>query len=158
MSLKVRKIFNRSLTYLYICQIEMTTMLILTCVKIYFFSMASKPINICSIRTGCQPYWKITYSIVLQTIFHSSIQIKILKLIPILVAFDFGLSWLKQQVSILIIFHFDIRGKLSIIRCDKLLLSTYTFTYFIRYRARTIADSRKRTCDQRVGCLKCFGY
>ena len=36
----------------------------------YFSSMASKLIKICWIRTDSQPCWKITYSIVLQTIFH----------------------------------------------------------------------------------------
>ena len=35
-----------------------------------YHSMASKPINIRWIRTGSQPYCKILYNIVLQTIFH----------------------------------------------------------------------------------------
>ena len=36
--------------------------------KYVFSSMASKPISICWIRTGSQPYYKTMYSIVLHTI------------------------------------------------------------------------------------------
>ena len=38
--------------------------------KMFSFNMASKPINIRWIWTGFQPYWRIMYSIVLETIFH----------------------------------------------------------------------------------------
>ena len=38
--------------------------------RIVIYSPDSKPINICWIRTGSQPYWHIMYSIVLQTVFH----------------------------------------------------------------------------------------
>ena len=48
-----------------------TVILRMLCMKgMSLSSMASKPINIRWIRTDSQPYWKIMYSIVLQTIFH----------------------------------------------------------------------------------------
>ena len=55
----------------------------------FYSSMASKPINICWIGTGPHPYRKIMYSIILQIIF-TNIEIKIIKLISILLAQSFG--------------------------------------------------------------------
>ena len=55
--------------------------------------------------------------------FSTNIEIKIIKLIPVLLARAFGPSGLKIGFN-RIIFHFDIRGKLSIIRCDKYILYT----------------------------------
>ena len=58
------------------------------------------PINIRWIRTDIpQPYWKIMYSIVLETIY-TNIKIKIIKLIPVLVAWTLGLSGLTILVKI----------------------------------------------------------
>ena len=48
--------------------------------------------------------------------FSTNIKIKIIKLIPVFLARAFGA---KKTGFNLIIFHFDIRGKLFIIRCDK---------------------------------------
>ena len=54
--------------------------------------MASKQINIRWIKTGSQPYSKIMYSIVLQTIF-TNIKMKIIKLVLLAQAFgQFGLA------------------------------------------------------------------
>ncbi len=60
-----------------------------------FSSMALKPVNIRWFRTGSQPDRKSMYSTELQTIFY------------------------KYQNKNHIIFHFGIRRKLSVIRCDK---------------------------------------
>ena len=38
--------------------------------------MASKPINICWIRTGSEPYWKIMYSIIFLRIFRFGLKVK----------------------------------------------------------------------------------
>ncbi len=70
--------------------------------------MASKPITICWIRTGSQPDLKIIYSTELQTIFYEY-QNKNHKINATFVGLEGT-------------FHFDIRGKLSIIRCDKYIL------------------------------------
>ena len=51
--------------------------------------MASKQINIRWIRTGPRPYRKIMFSIVLQKVF-TNIEIKIIKLIPGLLAYTLG--------------------------------------------------------------------
>ena len=48
----------------------------------------------------------------------SQIKIKIIKLIPALLDRAFGSSWLTKRVLILD-FYFNIRGKLSTIRCGK---------------------------------------
>ena len=55
--------------------------------------------------------------------FSTNIKIKIMKLIPVFLswAFDRPLG-AKITGFNLIIFHFDIRGKLSVIRCDKYIL------------------------------------
>ncbi len=72
--------------------------------------MASKPITIRLIKTGSQPDWKIIYSTELQTIFYEYQN----KNHTIKTQFWFGFN--------LKIFHLDIRGKLSIILCDKYIL------------------------------------
>ena len=61
------------------------------------FCMASKPINIRWIRNGSLPYWIIMYSNVLQK-FSTYIKIKIIKLIPVLLAWAFGPSQLTKLV------------------------------------------------------------
>ncbi len=67
--------------------------------------MALKPVNIRWFRTGSQPDGKIMYRIELQTIFYEYQN--------------------KNKTGFnRIIFHFDIRGKQSIIRCDKYILWT----------------------------------
>ncbi len=70
--------------------------------------MASKPINIRLIRISSQPYRKNMYSIVLQTNLHNFLD-KNNKT---------GHRHLNANKTELI-FHIDIREKLSIIRCDK---------------------------------------
>ncbi len=76
-------------------------------------SMALKPVDIRWFRTGSQPDWKNMYSIELQTI-SRNIKIKIIQLIPVLSAPRSRRPGLNR-----IIFHFDIPGKLFIIRCDR---------------------------------------
>ena len=56
-----------------------------------FTSMASNLINIRWITTGSLQFWKIMYSIVIQTIF-TNLKIKIIKLIPVLLSQDVGPS------------------------------------------------------------------
>ncbi len=81
-----------------------------------FSSMASKPITIRWIRTGSQPYWKIMYSIVLQIVFHETSYQN--HKIPRALG-PFGANKTDFNLKI---FQFDIRGKLSIIRCEKYML------------------------------------
>ncbi len=67
------------------------------------------------IRTGSQPYWKIMYCLVLQTIF------TIIK-IEIIIKYQFCLPGTnKTSQNLIIFFYFNIRGKLSIIRWNKKL-------------------------------------
>jgi len=89
-----------------------------------FFSMASKPITIRWIKIDSQPDEKIMYSIELQTIFYKY-QNKNHKINTNFVSL--GLRPLKAYKTVfnLLFFHFDICGKLSIIRCDK-------YTYIIK--------------------------
>ncbi len=98
---------------------------------IFFYSMTSKPITICLIRTGSQQDWKIMYSIELQTIFYGY-QNKNHKIITRFVSP--GLLPLRSDKTV-IHFHFVIRGKLYIIRCDKYIFYlsisfTYLFLFF----------------------------
>ena len=54
--------------------------------------------------------------------FSTNIRIKIMILIPVLLARAFGHFWSnKTSFNLIIIIHFNIRGKLSIILCDKYL-------------------------------------
>ena len=69
---------------------------------IIFSSIASKLINICWIRTSSQPYWKFMCSITLH-------------------------AWILKNNQLVSTaprgnIHFNIRGRLSLIRCDKYLL------------------------------------
>ncbi len=68
-------------------------------------SMASKPITIRWIRTGSQPDRKVMYSIELQTIFYEYLN--------------------KNHKIKTADFNLNIRGKLSVIRCDKHILTTH---------------------------------
>ena len=73
----------------------------------FFSTMASKPIYIRWIRTGSEPYRKIMFIIILQTINTSLVSYCLWPLASNKISFN------------LITFHFNTRGKLSIIRCDK---------------------------------------
>ena len=70
-----------------------------------FSIMASKQINIHWIGTGSQPYCKIMHSIVLHTIFHEYIKIKIIVLIPVLSARDL------KKLILMIYFSYQYRPK-----------------------------------------------
>ena len=75
-------------------------------------SMASNAINIRWIRFGSQPYCKIMYIIVFQTIFNECLD-KIMSLKPVLLAQAFGSSSrANKTVFDLINFNFDIIGKI----------------------------------------------
>ena len=81
-------------------------------------SMASKPITIRWIKIGSQPDWKIMYSIELQTIFYEYQNFQFCQ--PGLRPIGADKTGFNR-----IIFHFDNRGKLSIIRCDKYILKCF---------------------------------
>ena len=96
-------------------QMELTdSILILN--RYIFYRMASKPINIRWIRTGSRPYRKSFIASFFRQ-FSTNTVLKIIKLIPVLLALAVGAN--KSDFN-LIILHSDIRGKLSIIRYDKL--------------------------------------
>ena len=73
--------------------------------------MASKPI----ISAGLEPVLSHTEKSCIATYYRQFLT----RLIPVLLAWSFGLPGLTKLVIILFFFHFDIRGKLSIIQCDK---------------------------------------
>ena len=73
--------------------------------------MASEPINIRWIRTGSQLYWKIMYSIVLQTNFHE--------------------NWTKKHE---IVSSFDSPG-LRYLGAHKLVLILLLFIFIIYWKA-----------------------
>ena len=83
-------------------------------------SMALKPINIRWIRTCSQSYWKIMFSIVLQTIFHKYLN-KNHKINKRFVSTGLRPLRVNKTSFNLIFFYFDIIWKLSKIRCDKYL-------------------------------------
>ncbi len=56
--------------------------------------------------------------------FSTNIKIKIIKLIPVFLSPGLWPLRANKTDFDLILFHFDIRGKLSIIRCDKYILNT----------------------------------
>ncbi len=80
--------------------------------------MASKPITIRWIRTGSQPDWKVMYSIELQTIFYEYKNKK----------HKINTSFVSPEGPGLLFynFYFNIRGKLSIIICDKYMIYVFT--------------------------------
>ena len=80
-------------------------------------SKASKPINIYWIRTGSDPYTENLCKASYYRQFSRNMKIKIIGLIPVLLAQAFSTSGLTKLVFT--IFHSNTRGKLSIKRCDK---------------------------------------
>ncbi len=87
---------------------------------------ASKPITIRWIRNGSRQDWKIIYSIELQTIFYEYYN-KNHKINISLVSTGIRPLRANKNGFKLIIFHFDIPRKLSIIRCNKYILWNYIF-------------------------------
>ncbi len=86
--------------------------------------MALKPVNIRWFRTGSQPDGKIMYRIELQTIIYEY-QNKNHKINTSFFSPDLRPLGADKPGYNRIIFHFDIRGKLSIIRCDKYILKIH---------------------------------
>ena len=80
--------------------------------------MASKPITIRWIRTSSQPDWKILYNIELQIFFYEY-QNMIHKINTSFVSPGLRALGANGTGFNLMIFYFDIRGKVSIIRSDK---------------------------------------
>ena len=83
--------------------------------------MALNPISIRWIITGSQPDRKIMYSIESLSIFYEY-QNKYNKINTSFVSQGLWPLGADKTGFNLMIFHFDIRGKLSIIRCDKYIL------------------------------------
>ena len=88
-----------------------------------FSSMALKPINIRWIKIGIRQYWKSCIASYYRQFF-KNIKIKIIKSILLLLARAFGPSGITKLVLISHFFHFNIHGKLSIIRCNFCLVQT----------------------------------
>ncbi len=92
--------------------------------------MASKPITIRWTLAGSQPDWKIMFSIELQAIFYDY-QNKNHKINTRFVSLGLRPLGADKTGFNRLIFHSDICGKLSIMRCDKCILHRYLF-YEIR--------------------------
>ena len=73
----------------------------------FILTVASKPFNICWIRT-------ISHT--------EKLCIAFKRLLPVLLSQAFGTAWSCMTSFNFIIFHFNIRGKLSLIRCHNELL------------------------------------
>ena len=73
------------------------------------------------ITAGLEPVLNYTEKLCIASFYRqysTNIKLKIIKLKPVLIAMAFGHAGLRKLVLNLKIFHFDIFGKLTIIRCD----------------------------------------